>query len=181
MSMPRGSRGPQPHTSRSGPYAIQKPTMNTQTPPQSRYPVQPTPHERPSAAWSPEDDTLLWDARENRKLGWPQTAELFDGKSPNACRKRYERLKLQKAPDEWEGAKFDALADVYVRCREEMWRSIAEQLGDREARWQTLEQQVYSHPLSSFHVFSVIYVSNVSYNYCILHCHSIADMLRMRN
>ena len=147
MSMPRPAKQIQ-HTSRRAPYPAPNPTMESRTPPQSQYSIQPTAHERASAAWSPEDDSLLWDARENRKLGWPQTAELFQGKSPNACRKRYERLKLQKAPDEWEGAKFDALAEVYVRCREEMWKRIAEQLGDRETRWQTLEQQVCHGPTS---------------------------------
>ena len=126
-------------------------------PPPPQYGPQPTAHERASAAWSPEDDSLLWDARENRKLGWPQTAELFQGKSPNACRKRYERLKLQKAPDEWEGEKFDALAEVYVRFREEMWKRIAEQLGDSQARWQILEQQVchtFTSHFSSFLLFT---------------------------
>ena len=129
--------------SRGAPYLAQDFAMRAPTPPPPlQYGPQPTANERTSAAWSPEDDMLLWDSRENRKLGWPQTAELFQGKSPNACRKRYERLKLQKTPDEWEGARFDALAEVYVRCREEMWKKIAEQFGDKDTRWQTLEQQV---------------------------------------
>ena len=150
MSMPRVPKDPKPFSHRV-PYTVQRPTtMETRSPP-PYYRNPNSTHERASAVWSPEDDQLLWDARENRKLGWPQIAELFQDKSPNVCRKRYERLKLQKAPDEWEGAKFDALAEVYVQCREDMWRNIAEQLGERD-KWQTLEHQVWFR--SHFHLLS---------------------------
>ena len=105
------------------------------------FPTPPT-SERSSTEWLPEDDNLLWDARENRKLDWPQTAELLLGKTPNACRRRYERLKPKRAPDERKGPRFEALAKVYVRHREEMWKKLAEELGDRETGWETLEEQV---------------------------------------
>ena len=132
----------------------------TRTPP-PHYANPTSAHERASAAWSSEDDSRLWDARENKKLGWPQTAELFKGKSPNACRKRFERLKLQKAPDEWEGPKFDALAEIYVRHREEMWKRIADQLGERD-KWQTLEQQVrFGFSLLPFPSFFALYTCDM--------------------
>ena len=130
------------HSVRIAPYTAPRPTkgMETATPP-PQYFNSTSAHERASAAWSNEDDNRLWDMRENKKLGWPQIAEFFEDKSPNACRKRFERLKLQKAPDEWEGPKFDALAEIYVQHREELWKRIADELGERD-KWQTLEQQV---------------------------------------
>ena len=74
-------------------------------------------------------------------LNWKPIADThFPDKSPNACRKRHERLmeKINVA-DSWEGAKMETLAKAYTEVREEMWRILADRIGEK---WQTVEAKV---------------------------------------
>ena len=101
---------------------------------------------RSAAPWSAEDDDQLKSARQ-RGMGWaPIAKELFPSKSPNACRKRYERL-LDKAQsvESWDRTKLDKMARLYCESREQMWRLVATRLGEK---WQTVEAKVRSYSSS---------------------------------
>ncbi len=79
-------------------------------------------------------------AERRRSQGWGQIQQRwFPTKSPNACRKRHERLMSRKAADEWEGEKFEMLAHTYWTFRRQMWDSVANQIG---APWEVVEQTV---------------------------------------
>ncbi|MCJ1313744.1 hypothetical protein MMC25_007424 [Agyrium rufum] len=95
------------------------------------------PSERSSAAWTQDDDDRLHEARA-KSLGWGEVAKLFHSKSPNACRKRYERLKSQKQPGDWEGENLQELARIYVECRQQMWEMLARKM--HYDKWEQLEK-----------------------------------------
>ncbi len=94
--------------------------------------------------WVSEDDEKLMDARK-QGLNWqPIAARYFPDKTPNACRKRHERLmEKRNAADNWNGVKIEAMAKAYMELREQMWTILAEQVGER---WQTVETKVCNYP-----------------------------------
>ena len=96
-------------------------------------------HERASVAWSNDDDNLLMEYR-TKGFNWAQIAKNFSPKSPNACRKRHERLMEKKNSENYDTVKIEDLANAYMECREEMWRILASKLG--ESKWQTIETKV---------------------------------------
>ena len=94
-----------------------------------------------SASWPKEKDELLIRARK-QGLNWqPIAAKYFPDKSPNACRKRHERLmEKRNNADDWDGAKMEALAKAYNDVREQMWRLLAEKIGGE--KWHVVESKV---------------------------------------
>ncbi|ORY08722.1 hypothetical protein BCR34DRAFT_389689 [Clohesyomyces aquaticus] len=91
-----------------------------------------------SSSWSAKDDETLITARA-QGLNWNQIAPRhFPAKSPNACRKRHERLMERQNAEQWDGVKLDILAQAYMDVREEMWRILGAQVGER---WQVVEQK----------------------------------------
>ena len=74
-------------------------------------------------------------------LNWqPIASQYFPNKTANACRKRFERLMQQKnAADSWDSMKTTTLAKAYMETRQQIWSSLAEQLGEK---WTTVEQKV---------------------------------------
>ena len=75
-----------------------------------------------------------------RNLNWKSiAANHFPSKSDNACRKRHERLMEQKKAEDWEGAKFELLAQKYWDVREEMWTILGKRVGEK---WTVVEQKV---------------------------------------
>ena len=74
-------------------------------------------------------------------LNWtPIAQKLFPDKTPNACRKRHERLMIQRHhSQDWDGVKLEQLATAYQEMREQMWSLLAKRLGER---WQTVEAKV---------------------------------------
>jgi len=113
---------------------------------QSSLPVQPLGHststignERPSTAWSQEDDTLLMRSRAQGMNWAPIAQNHFPKKSPNACRKRHERLMERKNAKDLDGVKLEDLARAYVESREMMWKIIADKVGEK---WQHVETKV---------------------------------------
>lgn len=74
-------------------------------------------------------------------LNWaPIATQYFPTKTPNACRKRHERLMEKRSQQEnWDGVKVEALARAYLDVREHMWKMVADKVGEK---WQVVESKV---------------------------------------
>ncbi|KAI0204369.1 hypothetical protein F4808DRAFT_339851 [Astrocystis sublimbata] len=89
------------------------------------------PHRPSSGAWSQEDDHNLLTARQ-QGLNWAQIQNTyFPNKSPNACRKRHERLLERRGADDWDARKLERLAKEYMSMRKEMWQGLAARTGEK--------------------------------------------------
>lgn len=103
-------------------------------------------HRASSGAWSKEDDETLMSARASG-LNWSQIQQkYFSTKSPNACRKRHERLIEQKTADNWNKSDFERLSMEYMKMRKEIWAPLAAQVGEK---WNVVEQKCMSHGLKN--------------------------------
>lgn len=92
-----------------------------------------------SSSWSAHDDETLIQARA-QGLNWNQIApKHFPNKSPNACRKRHERLMERMNAEQWDGVKLDVLAQAYMEVRRDMWSLLAARVGEK---WQLVETKV---------------------------------------
>lgn len=91
---------------------------------------------RKSSSWPDHDDKLLMEMRA-KSHPWNEIAEAFgrteEGaliKSPNACRKRYERLSqyesFQKVLERYSE---EEIATVYMDIKVAMWKMLADKLG----------------------------------------------------
>ncbi len=70
-----------------------------------------------SGAWSPQEDQALLQARAQGQ-NWSQIQQnFFPGKTPNACRKRHERLMERKGADTWDSRKMERMAREYMTLR----------------------------------------------------------------
>ena len=115
--------------------------QSTAAPPVSAPPLQ---HRPSSGAWTPQDDQQLLTAR-MQGLNWGQIKETyFSTKTPNACRKRHERLMERKGADDWDNRKMQRLAKEYMAMRREIWSGLAERTGEK---WNVVEQKVGLHSL----------------------------------
>lgn len=103
------------------------------------------PSPRASTAWSAEQDDLL-KLNRARSLGWKAIAELFDGKTGNACRKRHERLMEKKNLDDWNPKKTEDLARGYMELRQAMWSTLAQRVRED---WKTVEQKCFEEGLKN--------------------------------
>ncbi len=100
------------------------------------YPVQ---HPRAaSTAWRPQDDDALVRARA-RGENWAQIQTQFPGKTPNACRKRHERLMERRNADDFDTRKMEHIAREYMNMRREIWQPLAQRTGEK---WTFVEQKV---------------------------------------
>ena len=99
---------------------------------------------RPSSgAWNPTDDQTLMAARAQGMNWAPIQQAYFPSKTPNACRKRHERLMERRSADDWDGLKLENLAKNYMGMRREIWSGLAAQTGEK---WNVVEQKVcFSH------------------------------------
>lgn len=104
----------------------------------------PIPHRASSGAWSPQDDQNLLSARQ-QGLNWAQIrSTYFPNKTPNACRKRHERLMERKGADDWDARKFEKIAKEYMSMRKELWQPLAHKTGEK---WNVVEARVsHSNP-----------------------------------
>jgi hypothetical protein len=92
-----------------------------------------------SSSWSAKDDETLIQARA-QGLNWNQIGpKHFPSKTPNACRKRHERLMERQNAEQWDGVKLDVLAQAYMEVRREMWSMLAARVGEK---WQLVETKV---------------------------------------
>lgn len=100
---------------------------------------QPSQHRPSSGAWSPQDDQQLLQAR-MQGLNWNQIKEqYFPSKTPNACRKRHERLMERRGSDDWDARKMQILAKEYMSMRKEIWSGLAARTGEK---WNVVEAKV---------------------------------------
>ncbi|XP_014561080.1 hypothetical protein COCVIDRAFT_22776 [Bipolaris victoriae FI3] len=89
-----------------------------------------------SSSWSTKDDETLIRARA-QGLNWNQIGpKHFPSKTPNACRKRHERLMERQNAEQWDGVKLEILAQAYMDVRQEMWSLLAARVGEK---WQLVE------------------------------------------
>ncbi|KAL8763549.1 MAG: hypothetical protein Q9184_000675 [Pyrenodesmia sp. 2 TL-2023] len=92
-----------------------------------------------SGVWTTHDDEQLKRARQ-QGLNWTAIAEShFPNKTPNACRKRHERL-IEKinANGSWDTRKFEEVAKAYLDVREEMWKMVADRVNEK---WTVVESK----------------------------------------
>lgn len=126
---PQQQQQPLPQTSFDTYSAATAPTVHL---PQSHRPS--------SGAWTVHDDQQLMHARA-QGLNWNQIREnYFPSKTPNACRKRHERLAERRDADDWDTRKFQRLAKEYMAMRKEIWSGLAARTGEK---WNVVEQKVY--------------------------------------
>ena len=121
---------------RHAPY----PPVSTTMPNPNYSPIAPGTDRHASQSWPPENDRKLMEARQQGMNWQPIATKYFPDKTANACRKRHERLMEKRNNTEtWEGVKMEDLAKAYSDLREEMWKILAERVGEK---WQTVEQKV---------------------------------------
>lgn len=81
-------------------------------------------------------------ARQQGENWGPIAHKYFPEKTANACRKRHERLMERRTnADSWDNAKLEKLAVAYIDCREQMWKVIGDNIGEK---WQVVEAKVSS-------------------------------------
>ncbi|KAM5372576.1 hypothetical protein ACJZ2D_007476 [Fusarium nematophilum] len=106
----------------------------------------PVQHRASSGAWTPQDDQQLLAAR-MQGLNWGQIqANYFPTKTPNACRKRHERLMERKGADDWDNLKLQRLAKEYMAMRKEIWSGLAARTGEK---WNVVEAKCMSNGLKN--------------------------------
>lgn len=140
---------PQPHHNMSW----GEPQLHYAQQPMMSYmqPVRPLSHQAPqmqrgsavrpgqSGPWTAEEDAILLEER-SRGSPWDDIHHRhFPGKSGNACRKRHERLLTKARDTNWTDTRINNLLVVYGRHRQEMWTTIANEVGER---WEDVEKVV---------------------------------------
>lgn len=94
---------------------------------------------RVTSTWSADNDQTLLDARASG-MNWPPIAQRhFPTKTANACRKRHERLIERRNAENWGGINTERLASQYMLFRAEIWKPLADRLGEK---WQVIEAKV---------------------------------------
>jgi hypothetical protein len=94
---------------------------------------------RNATIWNSADDEILLQARASG-LNWgPIHQRHFPNKTPNACRKRHERLIEKRQGEDWDVPKLELLAQEYAAVRKEMWEVLAARLGEK---WSLVEAKV---------------------------------------
>lgn len=123
------------HSSTSSAYHHLTPDPQTRIPPSSL----PQQHRASSGAWNASDDQTLLGARASGQ-NWAQIQQnYFPSKTPNACRKRHERLMERKGADDWDNRKLEIMAKEYMSLRKEIWAPLAQRTGEK---WNVVEQKV---------------------------------------
>jgi hypothetical protein len=102
-------------------------------------------NEPPAPAWTEEQNALLNQLKSEVGPGppitWGDVAKRFPGKSGNACRKHYERLKNQERKQDWDEEKLEKLALIYNNLKKDFWLKVAERMGPGE-KWTSMEGKV---------------------------------------
>ncbi|EGR48275.1 uncharacterized protein TRIREDRAFT_4124 [Trichoderma reesei QM6a] len=126
-----------------GPYSTSAPSPTLPMPPSM---AQPSQHRPSSGAWNPQDDQQLLQAR-MQGLNWNQIRDqYFQSKTPNACRKRHERLMERRGADDWDARKMQTLAKEYMSMRKEIWSGLAARTGEK---WSVVEAKCMSNGLKN--------------------------------
>ncbi|KAK0125468.1 hypothetical protein ONS95_000523 [Cadophora gregata] len=90
---------------------------------------QPAPRPRgPKLKFTPEDDGLLVDLKENKSLTWKQIAEFFPGRSSGTLQVRY-CTKLKAKTTQWTDETIQKLRTALHDYEQEKWRIVAQKVG----------------------------------------------------
>lgn len=147
--------------SQYGPYSTSAPS-----PTLPMVSSQPSQHRPSSGAWSQQDDQQLLTAR-MQGLNWNQIKEqYFPLKTPNACRKRHERLMERRGSDDWDARKMQILAKEYMSMRKEIWSGLAARTGEK---WNVVEAKV---SLRATLLFDPLFSSSFMPPTCVIRRHS---------
>lgn len=84
----------------------------------------------PKAKFTAEDDDLLVDLKEVRKLTWKQIAEHFDGRTAGALQVRY-CTKLKARSIEWSEEDVEALHEAMKDYEDERWIVVSQKMGSK--------------------------------------------------
>ena len=97
-------------------------------------------YNRPSTAWTTDDDDTLVQARASG-TSWKEIAKqhFLGKKSDNACRKRHERLVDKRKSTDWDDLKLERLALEYTNMREQLWSPLASRMSES---WTVVEAKV---------------------------------------
>ncbi|KAF2232912.1 hypothetical protein EV356DRAFT_233180 [Viridothelium virens] len=105
-----------------------EPRASSATPSSRRAPsIGPAPRTA-STTWTAEEDEILMKERAHGSNWGPISAKHFPNKTPNACRKRHERLMERRRDEDWDELKLEHLATQYMDVRREMWGMLANRL-----------------------------------------------------
>ncbi len=140
MPKPTRAASSKTKTQRSTPYQLGNTSTTMATVSATDPLLTPASGDAQSKPWIPQDDAILLRARQ-QGLNWGPIAEqYFPSKTPNACRKRHERLIIKNTVQgDWDSAKIEALARFYMELREQMWKILAAKLGEK---WELVEGKV---------------------------------------
>ncbi len=117
---------------------VRQPSMTNHQLPQE---MQPRPSQ--SGPWTPEEDDILIKAK-GQGLAWEEIhKQFFPNKTGNACRKRHDRLLIKARDPTWDEARTQKVVARYNRVRDQVWRGIAEQVGEK---WEDVERVVGPTP-----------------------------------
>ncbi|KAK5467843.1 hypothetical protein LTS15_000816 [Exophiala xenobiotica] len=113
---------------------VRPPSMTNHQLPQETLP-------RPSQSgpWTSEEDDILIKAK-GQGLAWEEIhKKFFPNKTGNACRKRHDRLLIKARDPTWDEARTQKVVARYNRVRDQVWRGIAEQVGEK---WEDVERVI---------------------------------------
>jgi hypothetical protein len=84
----------------------------------------------PKPKFSAEDDHLLIELKENRKMTWRQIAEHFDGRTAGALQVRY-CTKLKARSGSWTDQDIAGLKKAVDDYEHERWNIVAQKMGNK--------------------------------------------------
>lgn len=84
----------------------------------------------PKPKFSAEDDNLLIELKENRKMTWRQIAEHFDGRTAGALQVRY-CTKLKARSGSWTDQDIAGLRKAVDDYEHERWNVVAQKMGNK--------------------------------------------------
>lgn len=82
----------------------------------------------PKLKFTPEDDQLLIDLKENKNLTWKQIADFFPGRSSGTLQVRY-CTKLKAKTTQWTEETDQKLRTAIQDYESEKWRIVANKVG----------------------------------------------------
>ncbi|KAF2741934.1 hypothetical protein M011DRAFT_497815 [Sporormia fimetaria CBS 119925] len=132
-----------------GPNQSSAPTSNS-SPPQTvakRAIVGSVSEDNPGkkqSKWTPEEDMLTIELR-GQGMKWDDIAKRLYPRTPISCRLRYQNYLEKRAA--WDEEKKNKLARLYARFKDQMWQSIASEMGipwrsAESMHWQLGEQEM---------------------------------------
>ncbi|CZT04578.1 related to DRPLA protein [Rhynchosporium agropyri] len=136
-----------PTYTNGGPVQLPNNLSQAYTHPRNQHQMQqPISIRASSGAWTSQDDQTLMAARSSGMNWAPIQQSYFPTKTPNACRKRHERLMERRSADDWDGLKLEGLAKTYMDMRKEIWGPLAAQAGEK---WNVVEAKCMSQGLKN--------------------------------